>query len=142
MRGPETAFAVQHDRSPIRDISVNDESYEGIKKEGASQTRGGSVVSGHRANVCIHRLQPSARLPQPAPVLPGQDSKGLRAKHAVPRCSLPRERCVRDGIKREIQFPGNTGSKKPWILREALIPRSCKAVFWGFSHRMRRMEIH
>lgn len=149
--------------SPIRGISMNDESYEGIKREGTSQTRGESVLSGNRANVSIHQLQPSARLPPATPCFAwtGQQRSGSKA-----RCASPQGRagmnhhhhrrhrrrhfsrtysCQGSDVfanKMEMRFQGNTGNKKPWILWEALVSRSCKAVFWGFSHHMRRMEIH
>lgn len=117
--------------SLIRGISMNDESSEGIKKEGTSQTRGNplSAATGPMP------VRPAAAEPSPAP------GHLLLCLHRTANVSEQGRRChlAPCRIEWETQFPGN---KKPWILREALISQSCKAVLWGFSHRMRRREIH
>lgn len=118
---PRQPFPCNTLASLIRDISMNDKSNEGIKKEGRSPTGGDLLSAAIRPMSAFTSRSRALAGPQPPPALPGRGSEGLGAKHAVPHCSLPRGGCVRNGIKREIQFPGKNGNKKLWILQEALI---------------------
>lgn len=107
------------------DVSQHNESYEAIKREGASQTQGKLLpVAIRPVSVFTAAAKCSSALSHL--LLARPDSKGVGAKRAVLHCSL-----LEDNPGASVLWI--TANKKPRDLREVLIPQSCKAAFWSFS---------